>query len=553
MLDGRSIEFQATDRHCMTKLKVHSASKVNKGHLGNYISNPRPHTFTHFQLTFTLSHPNLISLAGGTTANMLSSRPILDLPQELVIRIATHLTTVELGYFRRSCKHIERYLFRSFAREFFTKRQFLIEHESLEALLGIANHPGLSPNLEEVILDVRTFGLSRGSKYTRFVENRLRNGHFSRDMLLYTGSALTMLTESFSKLKCLRSVGIRDFNGHGRDRDSKGGKWRPWGWSCVDNYHGQRDESINIDFILPLIISALARAHVQPTKLEVLLRGRFLGRDAFTAKDTIEFDSVLDNLKTVMLKIGRSLSLHDMDHEGHASLSYHLPIIGFLHSLKAVEQLRLNFCSCGRQESTETILLDWMAHGGLGRYLVWSKDSIVPVADFKSLTMLEIGFAMIRPAILLRVLLAYNLKSFALWRVNLYPKASTKKDENPWMQFLIDLSRQLPKSSTICKILIGNCGQDYLEGMYSRVRRVSWKTRMNKKVYGDTIKYDSLHSTDNVRAWLLKTSNHAFVESTDGEYSETPSEVESDDDDYSMFSEAYDDEDGEDEDEEDEE
>lgn len=72
---------------------------------------------------------------------------ILRLPPELMLRISTDLTTIELGNFRLSCKQVETNLFESFAREFFTKRQFMIEHISLEALVGIANHKTLSPYL----------------------------------------------------------------------------------------------------------------------------------------------------------------------------------------------------------------------------------------------------------------------------------------------------------------------------------------------------------------------------------------------------------------------
>jgi hypothetical protein len=52
---------------------------------------------------------------------------ILDLPPELLLRVSQDLTTPELGSLRRSCKIIEQALFKSFAKEFFTKRQFMIE------------------------------------------------------------------------------------------------------------------------------------------------------------------------------------------------------------------------------------------------------------------------------------------------------------------------------------------------------------------------------------------------------------------------------------------
>ena len=51
--------------------------------------------------------------------------PLLRLPQELLLRISAPLTTPDLGAFRRTCKHVEAYLFDSFAFEFFRKRSAL--------------------------------------------------------------------------------------------------------------------------------------------------------------------------------------------------------------------------------------------------------------------------------------------------------------------------------------------------------------------------------------------------------------------------------------------
>ena len=78
---------------------------------------------------------------------MVTAPDLLRLPPELMLRISTYLTTVELGNFRLTCKDVERNLFKSFALEFFTKRQFMITQFSLEALAGIANHPTLAPYL----------------------------------------------------------------------------------------------------------------------------------------------------------------------------------------------------------------------------------------------------------------------------------------------------------------------------------------------------------------------------------------------------------------------
>lgn len=82
---------------------------------------------------------------------------LLRLPPELMLRISAHMTTLDLGSFRLTCKQVETNLFESFAREFFTKRQFMIEQVSLEAFVGIANHKTLAPYLNGNVTPACTF------------------------------------------------------------------------------------------------------------------------------------------------------------------------------------------------------------------------------------------------------------------------------------------------------------------------------------------------------------------------------------------------------------
>lgn len=76
-----------------------------------------------------------------------SSSPLLEIPPELLLRISSHVSTVDLGNLRRTCKQVEKCLFRDFAREFFTVRRFMVEQVSLQTLLNIANHETLGPHV----------------------------------------------------------------------------------------------------------------------------------------------------------------------------------------------------------------------------------------------------------------------------------------------------------------------------------------------------------------------------------------------------------------------
>jgi hypothetical protein len=91
-----------------------------------------------------------------------------------MLRISAHFTTLDLGSFRLTCKQVETHLFESFAREFFSKRQFMIEQVSLEALVGIANHKTLAPYLKGKILLACTSGTARltahrGNHWPRYI------------------------------------------------------------------------------------------------------------------------------------------------------------------------------------------------------------------------------------------------------------------------------------------------------------------------------------------------------------------------------------------------
>lgn len=126
---------------------------------------------------------------------------LLQLPPEIISRVTSYLTTPELCAVRLTCKSLESTLFPGFAREYFSKRQFMFEHISLQAFVDIANHPTLSPYLTDVIFSLRT--LLADEAYSHLDPYPLRfkriAGHLDRDFLLSTGLARDMLVEAFSK------------------------------------------------------------------------------------------------------------------------------------------------------------------------------------------------------------------------------------------------------------------------------------------------------------------------------------------------------------------
>ncbi|KAF2770555.1 hypothetical protein EJ03DRAFT_65076 [Teratosphaeria nubilosa] len=203
---------------------------------------------------------------------------LLDLPQELLVRVASYLTTAELGPLRRTCKAVEKGLFKTFAREFFTKRQFMIEHVSLQALVDIANHKTLTPYLKEVIIG--TQHLYYDPNFLNHQGGRHREaGYMERSLFVATGQAHAMLVEAFSKLPNLRTVGLRDYDGAGRLRDGDSARWKSYGWSFGDppqtvHWDGtQRPQPP--DPIFGSLLFALGKARSNIEGVEVFLRRQY--------------------------------------------------------------------------------------------------------------------------------------------------------------------------------------------------------------------------------------------------------------------------------------
>lgn len=395
------------------------------------------------------------------------------LPLELLLRVSSHLTTPELGYLRRTCKNVEAAIFDSFAREFFTKRQFMIEYVSLQALIEIASHPTLSCHLSEVIIGLDMFK-SDSAYLGAASQARYKAGHPTRDTLLETGQARDMLVEAFSKLPNLRTVGLRDYSARGRYRDGEDANWRSYGWSfgldpgrqptwsSHSNHHRVMDTASPVS-TLPLILYALGCAHSKPESIEVFLRNRKKLKpsslsvlDGFLAPKVLP---VLTGLKKLMLTIsldgdalyGAPWLPCPQDNVTGSSL------MRLLHHTPALEVLRLNFA---QNQFFAQLFLDWLSTStsGLPSATIPPSQSIPPIS-LPSLTSLDLGMLNIDPSTLLNVICKFNLASLSLWKVELRSDSldniirNTKPD--CWDFFLADLSRALPDSSRLRSVLLG--------------------------------------------------------------------------------------------------
>ncbi|KAK5709418.1 hypothetical protein LTR17_019817 [Elasticomyces elasticus] len=389
---------------------------------------------------------------------MATLPPMLALPPELVLRISSTLTTPELGCFRRVCKQVEVQLFDSFAREFFTKRQFMIEHPSLQALVGIANHPVFSKHLVEVIISTDTLISSAHGNQDLLPRALSAEGYMHREVLIHTGHARDMLVEAFSKLPNLRTVGLRDYDGKDRIRDGHHAYWRSYGWTYGRDEADHRHHCAQVSPVplLPMLLYALGSAHATPSNIEVFLRRHpKLTPASFDVVSDVT-KPVLGALRTVMLHIMASHPHHRVS-SNDDDLWHQLPIKRFLEHTPAVEELRLNF------EPSE--MLGHQMLGWLGEDVSTVPASIphVPSLALPALRTLDLGKLNTDVETLVSVLAKFDLATVNLWQVTLRCKDRIEHEEDTsrWTRFFEALARVLSPSSGLKRFSVGYPNQAY--------------------------------------------------------------------------------------------
>jgi hypothetical protein len=163
---------------------------------------------------------------------------LLNIPLEVLLQITSYLTTPEYGNLRLACKHLEASLFRSFAREFFSKRQFILIEFSIRVLVDIAKSR-LGPSLTHLIIhlghprpvtkdDASISGLFLFSGNRPVAQNRYLAESLNHDDFITTGLDVEMLSEAVRHLPNLETIGMRDFNSRNRSRDNT--EWKSYGY-----------------------------------------------------------------------------------------------------------------------------------------------------------------------------------------------------------------------------------------------------------------------------------------------------------------------------------
>ncbi|KAF5506364.1 hypothetical protein CGCS363_v005800 [Colletotrichum siamense] len=325
-----------------------------------------------------MSQPATSSLPSRTLSP--PTTPFSKVPIEVLLRISSYLTTPELGNLRLTCKSIEQSLFNTFMREFFTKRQFMLTEQSLQALVDISNSR-LSDCLDHVVIGLDFFDYRRFSPMEVAQENAYRQAYADHRTLVSSGQDVVMLTEAFRNLKNLQTVGIRDYHSREREhRDGYGATWASYGATTIRKETGvdllaktntpEAQEYANK--VMITLFTALGNAGARPKTFEMLRRQSCIPNDnafnLFTNYLKPKVVPVLEGLQTFILvaNVGsgpnRGIAVPGQptqkDHNRYDYLLCH-----FLTHLTNIKHIRINFFN---------------ARGGVEKLLKWLSSPSSP-------------------------------------------------------------------------------------------------------------------------------------------------------------------------------
>ncbi|KAM5344801.1 hypothetical protein ACJ41O_010663 [Fusarium nematophilum] len=413
-------------------------------------------------------------MAGTSTSTSASSCPIQKIPLEVLLRITYFLTTPELGSLRLTCRPIEQALYTTFTNEFFTRKQFMVSEDSLQALIDISKSR-LSPHLRFVHIGLDRFSHAQGGQHN-MNKTRLLERHAGQFTIFATGHHRDMLAEAFRGLENLEDVIIRDFNSQKRTRDGFYRQWTSYGSTTAYLETGTRagqgqggpwtsDTHVHYGgVVFSAVLYALGLAEARPKGIVYMSRhGNHLRDFAFNIPPYLErlVVPVLEGLEKLHI---------DIDLIGENSGSFYSPpspfpsaadlhLRRFLIRPKNLKHLRIN----GTHSSAAGpgILLSWLSQPG--DPVIPSSSSPprqgaasnippwVPPPIFPHLEELNFGIMNVEAPHILGACrkFAPSLKRLELWKVTLLRHLPSDRAAGPlpkisfWTKFLEQL-RDIP-------------------------------------------------------------------------------------------------------------
>ncbi|KAI1102803.1 hypothetical protein F4804DRAFT_333962 [Jackrogersella minutella] len=372
---------------------------------------------------------------------------MLSIPLEVLLHISSYLSTPEYGNLRLACRRLEAFLFKSFAQEFFAKRQFMLTEFSLGALvdisksrlghslshliISVARPPMWSPfRRAEILEDGDVNDLKQAFKY-----NRMNEEYISHQTLISSGQDVELLTEALRNLPNLRIVGLRDFCSPGRYREGDSHLWNTYGAPTFFRetgsryehplfFHDDQEPANYVCHVMLSILRALGKTKEVHGSLELqaILRTCCVPNIALDIPRYVEptVSPVLENLRVLFLDLGpNSFSRVVVNNNGHYDNILHFRLAVFLSKTPSLEHLRLNFRECKGDEAKG--ILQWLANiSGIQGTLSTKTQTLgasgmqdrfpklPPAPEFPRLEKLDIGMVTLAPPLLLGLYKKYK-------------------------------------------------------------------------------------------------------------------------------------------------
>ncbi|EGX89732.1 hypothetical protein CCM_07984 [Cordyceps militaris CM01] len=366
--------------------------------------------------------------------------PLLRLPLELLLRVSHHLTTIELGNLRLSCRHVESSLFHSFAREFFLHKQFNLTEFSLKALVAVSRSR-MAPHLRFLHIGLETVSHASMCQTQRSTAHTHRHNrlHAENWILSATGQDVVLLAEALRGLVNLEDVVLRDTNSSRRSRDGHGATWRSYGdatfrqqtGTLLSNAMALRDDEFASYRVLIKTLQALAAADANVGGIELLLRRHGVPwRGTFYIPEYLvpTVRPVLAKLTKLHLVIGDNYRARpNVDSFDAETWSFDLRT--FLSYVPNLRDFRFN----GQGGNTVVFarFLEWLSLDAGSAApppagVTNSEETAIiqagpPPVGFPQLTRFSLGRIYVQPPLLVRLLrkFAPTLEDLALWEVTL--------------------------------------------------------------------------------------------------------------------------------------
>lgn len=370
---------------------------------------------------------------------------LLTLPLELLVAVSSYLPTSDLASLRLACKQTEKSLYEWFSQEFFTKKQFMLTHASLQTFIDISKHVSLSKKLTHVIIATNAFDVAPRRFRDEDAAVRYTEEFEGQKVLLSSGMDREMLSEAFANLVNLHTVGIRDFNAQ-RPRDGPDARWSSWGATTIYRQTGiplsfsrrevflSEAESDFVSRVFTSVLYALGKVNRQPKEVEVLLRTESLPDAAFSLPTFFRptVSPVLDALTTLLLNIDLNPRRYHTHGNGVISDAYSgRSLRQFLKCTPNLTHLRLNFTKQFIEANTN--FLQWLAEpvsDPPARPITFMNPAPVRIPLLKQL---DLGQLTVRPKDLLPVIEKYadTLEDINLWRMDLHSHMAPPHGHKP--------------------------------------------------------------------------------------------------------------------------